>query len=433
MAALVVQRYLRILLIVSFAILVAGNVMGQNFAGNFTSKTADGDNLLVLQQSGNSVTGSYTVGTTKLVFTGKVEGGKAVGTAKLEGTPVMFFVTFTFEGSKLVAEVTEQDDQGKPDPHTTEKTIFIRQGSAPAASAGTAPLDGDALKAVAEKVKSNFKREKATKVLSEGEPPLTVESVAAFAELMNLCFGASLTETEFGATSQHFIAYYEKSDASTKQMLALGWQRILDGIQKQEGEEKAKSIAEVRDVFASRFASGAQTGMPWAVAMNAAVQRRTNQVGKVHGELNADARKAGFRTEMTEADLDATMEMLYFMWVGAGRDSSLVTPEAVATVRLLIVQRFALFPPQVQAIIANGQKVYASLRGEWAQATPAHRLQMSQAFNVALDQLGLTVPRPQAASGSAWSDVGGQSHGEWAASMVQGLAGSSYSNAWSSH
>ena len=184
-----------------------------------------------------------------------------------------------------------------------------------------------------------------------------------------------------------------------------------------------------------RFASGAQTGMPWAVAMNATIQRRQNTVARIDGAVPDYAKKSDLHQRMTEADLEASLEMLYFMWVACGRDAALVTAESVAQVRVLIVQGFAGFPAQVQYVFANAQKVYSSLRGQWAQATPAVRAQMAQQFSSSLDQLGLTVPSrggggDRIQAGGAWSDMNGKSHSEWAGEMVQGLAGSSYKSAW---
>lgn len=540
----------RVFVMIAMAILaLTTTARAQTFTGTFTGKTDDGENVLVLRQSGDMVTGSYTVGPTKLVFTGKVDGGKAKGTATLEGTPVKFFVVLSREGSKLLAEITEQGDDGKPDPKTTEKVVLaVKGGSTPEASnpletpkpaspsgnplagtadklvgtfkakdvtvvvkgtagtysgtitkgsqsfpftaakdglglagafesggekyqflakiegealelktgdtvyvllreAGASPVTGgkpgnpltmftkEALTSVAEKVKSNLRCDRGDKVLSPGEPPLTVASVAAFAGLMKVTFGADLTETEFEQTGRHFVIYYEKADGQTKAMLAGGWQKILDGVNQGTAQEQAGKAAEVRQVFQSRFEAGAKAGMPWAIAMHDAIQRRATTVAAIKGEKPDYAKNAGLHAEMTEADLDASLEMLYFMWVASGRNASLVTPEAAATVRALIVRNFPNFPPQVQYIFANAQKVYSSVRGEWSQSTQAHRIQMAQSFASSLDQLGLTVPTARGdriSAGGAWSDMNGKSHSAWAGEMVMGLAGNSYHNAWTS-
>jgi hypothetical protein len=108
-----------------------------------------------------------------------------------------------------------------------------------------------------------------------------------------------------------------------------------------------------------------------------------------------------------------------------------VTAEAVASVRNALVAGYATFPPDLQYVLANAQQIYAGLRAQWVNANGAQRLQMAQAFGQQLDALGLTVPSPRRGnSGSAWSDWEGKSHGDYAASMVQGLAGSSYKSAW---
>jgi len=290
------------------------------------------------------------------------------------------------------------------------------------------------LKDVAGKVKTNFRRDKGSTVLAEGEPPLTLESVAAFAELLKMCFEVEMTEAEFEVTSKHFIKYYTEGDADTKKMLAGGWQNIVAGLKSLSGAEREKQQKDVHDVLQSRFESGAKAGMPWAVAMKNAIDMRSETVANIKGDAPAFAQKSELDTEMSAADLETSLEMLYFMWVAAGRDANLVTPDAVTMVRSAIVQNFPTFPKEVQYIFANSQKVYSYLRGQWAQATPEQRVQLAQAFGQGLDTLGLTVPgsgNDTIHAGGAWADMNGKSHGEWAGEMVQGLAGASYHNAWS--
>lgn len=451
------------LALLAMSFLMATPLLAQNFTGVFTAHTEDGQNILDLKQTGNQVSGTYMVGPTRLIFSAPVQGGKAQGQAILEGTPVKFFVSLSVQGNNLAGELTEEGDDGRPDPQTTEKITFIRSGAAPsggasspsgtsaAASEPPSPaqmpahgttkqpssslLDNQALQSIAGKVKSNFKRDSHDSVLAAGNPPLTVESVAAFAELLRLTFEVEMTEAEFDATCRHFIQYYQQGDAQTKTMLAGGWQNILAGLNKAPASEKSKGIEEVRSVLERQFAAGAQTGMPWAVAMNGTIQRRKNTVARIQGNVPEFAKKSDFHQQMTEADLEASLEMLYFMWVSCGRDASLVTPETIAHVRMLIVQNFPTFPAEVQYIFANAQKVYSSLRGQWAQATPAARMQMAQSFATSLDQLGLTVPTSGGGGDTiradgAWSDMNGKSHGQWAAEMVQGMAGNSYKSSW---
>lgn len=431
---------------------MCGVAAADGFTGVYAGTSSDGQNVLQLTQTGDRVTGTYTVGPTHLNITGVAARGVVQGTAVLPGTPVTFAVVLRVEGDHVVGEITERDGEGRPDPQTTERIVFARTGGAVAPAprsdapqgkrpaspqAPAAPaLDRGDLRGIAGRVKTNFKAEAGTKVLAAGSPPLTRASVSAFAELLRLCFGVQLTETEYEETAAVFVTYYKAGDAATRTMLATGWQGILGQINQATGAARQQAIGEVRSVLADRFQSGAQAGNPWAVSIDATLRKRSQTVATMNTPVPDAATKSGLHQQMTEADLEASMEMLYFMWVASGRDASLVTPEATATVRMAIVQNFATFPAQVQLIFANAQQVYASLRGQWAQASAQQRAMMAQQFAVSLDQLGLTVPsrngggERRISADGAWSDVNGKTHGEWAGEMVQGLAGSSYHSSW---
>jgi len=245
-------------------------------------------------------------------------------------------------------------------------------------------------------------------------------------------FGVELTEAEFNEAANAFVASYRAADPQTQAMLATGWQGLVAQATRGTPAERQKQIADLHTVLSQRFAAGAQAGIPWAVAIDAALRKRTQAVATASGQMPEAARRSDWHTQMTEADLDADLETLYFMWVASGRDANLVTPQFAAAVRYAIVQNFAAFPQQVQLIFANGQRVYAALRGQWAQANAQQRIMLAQQFSADLDALGLTVPQAGGTirAGGAWSDVNGKSHGEWAGQMVQGLAGSSYHSSW---
>ncbi|MCE9576746.1 MAG: hypothetical protein K8W52_26605 [Deltaproteobacteria bacterium] len=423
---------------------LSGVAAADTFSGTYAGKDSNGQNVLQLTQSGARVTGTFTVGTTQLTITGTVVHGAVEGTAVLDGMPVSFAVVLRTEDGHLVGYVTERDEEGRPDPQTTERIVFERAGApagaakapaskAPASKAPAPGLDRDDLNSIAGRVKTNFKAGNAGAVLAAGTPPLTRGSVTAFAEVLRLTFGVELTEAEYADTAAVFVAYYQAGDPQTRAMLAAGWQQILAELTKATGAAKQQALDEVKSVLAQQFASGAQAGIPWAIAMNATIQKRAQTVATMKTPVPDYARKAALHTQMSEADLDASLEMLYFMWVAAGRDASVVTPDAVAAIRARIVQNFATFPAQVQLVFANAQQVYASLRGQWAQASAAQRAQMAQQFAVSLDQLGLTVPgasNDRISASGAWSDMNGKSHGEWAGEMVQGLAGARHHSSW---
>jgi hypothetical protein len=287
-------------------------------------------------------------------------------------------------------------------------------GAAPApVASGRSLLDTSTMAKAAQQIRQDFRRPSADTVVAQGEPPLTRGSLNAFANLLSYVFEIQLTETEFELMQRHFLTYYQKQqDAEGRRTIALGGQSILSGLQQGTPAERERNKAEVKAVMADRFANGAKIGMEWAVAMNDAIERRGLQL-----KVTTTARPAGTtapqaKSTFTQADLEATLEMLYFMWVASGRDASLVTADAVATVRHAIVTGFDRFPAQLQYTFCNAEKVYASLRGAWQNASPQERAAMAAQFGRELDWLGLTVPQPRSSGGgggSAWSNMGGES------------------------
>lgn len=302
-----------------------------------------------------------------------------------------------------------------------------------AAPAGKPPAGSGSMKSLAEKVRGNLRRESRDEILSPGNPPLTYGSVAAFADLVGECFNIQMTEAEFEATRRQFVEYYQKGDSAGKAVIAEGWGKLLQTIRSAKGAERASMVEEVRVVMADRFRTGAQAGIGWAITMDEAIKKRSQSVGKAATERPAFANDQRFDSDFSQADLEASLEMLYFMWVASGRDASLVTPATVAQVQADLVQGYATFPPNLQYVLANAQQIYAGLRTQWANASAMQRLQMAQSFGQQLDAMGFTVPQPRSSggnSGSAWSDWEGKSHADFAGEMVVGLAGSSYKSAW---
>jgi|GEM_PF-1517489 len=320
------------------------------------------------------------------------------------------------------------------------KTLAIESrvpaGAEPAKSlapVASAVSSGSSLLRLADKFKGNLQREPRNEVLCQGDPPLTYGSVAAFADLVGDCFSIQLTEAEFEATRQRFIEYYQKADPEGKAVIAQGWRKLLKDIRAADPASQAAMVAEVRNVMADRFRTGAQAGIGWAITMDEAIRKRSQSVGRTTAQKPAFANDQRFDSDFSQADLEASLEMLYFMWVASGRDPSLVTQDTVAQVQLQLVQGYPSFPPGLQYVLANAQQIYAGLRTQWENANAAQRLQMAQVFAQQLDALGFTVPSPQRSGGrsrSAWSDWEGKSHSDFAAEMVVGLAGSSYKSAW---
>lgn len=74
-------------------------------------------------------------------------------------------------------------------------------------------------------------------------------------------------------------------------------------------------------------------GIGYAQVMWDAITRRSTTLGT----SKKAASKDGYDQEISEGDIDATMEMLYFMWVAAGRDASDVTMDDIIKIRTEII------------------------------------------------------------------------------------------------
>jgi hypothetical protein len=114
-----------LILTLALSLTLAGAALAQSFSGTYNAKFEDNAYTLKLQQDKEGkVIGTLAEGGTELQIEGKVEAGKLVGTATLKGTPVKFFLSAKREAGKLILEVTEAGDDGKPDKETTEKITF---------------------------------------------------------------------------------------------------------------------------------------------------------------------------------------------------------------------------------------------------------------------------------------------------------------------
>lgn len=401
------------------------------FVGTFRSTNV----TFVIQASEGRYTGKILYNGQLLPLSAHREGPGIVGTFQANGESYDFLAKA--EGDTLLVKSGQEVYMLLRDRSATAAAGSSENGSAYSSNPNSAAaLNDTALDSLAANVRSGLKRKKPETVLAQGDPPLTHATVAAFAEIMRLAFETELTETEFAQTAQVFVAYYQNGNAEKKKLLATTYQQVLEQMTHGTAEQQATATAQAREVLGNQFAAGAQAGNPFALLCNSAIQRRQTMIATIPGPVPEYARQGRLHNQMSLADLDASVEMLYFMWVAAGRDPRLVTPEAVVTVRAAIAQNFPAFPPQLQYWFANGQKMYDAMRGEYAQAGRLKKLKLAFQYSGTLDQLGLTVQAAQGGgavqggSNNAWADVGGQSHSAFAADMVQGLAGSSYHSSW---
>ncbi len=344
-----------------------------------------------------------------------------------QATPMraLMAVVLTDTHAVLVARSAPQGD-GAGWRKCEEALAGFRLGvSAPAAAArvgvaGSGCLDAKGMARTVAHVRQGLRPSSADQVLVEGNPPLTHESVASFVQVVNLAFGIQMTEGEFEMTRQRFVTFYGKGKPEDRAVLALGGKRLLDQMTQGSAQDQARGRQEVRTVMEGRLAAGAQAGIAWAQALHEAIQRRSQVLTQSQAQPQGNP-GGQYKKTFTAADLEAALEMLYFMWVASGRNAALVTPEAVAQIRQSLVLQFASFHPNLQMVLCNAEKAYAEMRMAYQQADPGTRAMLAQQYAQSLDSLGLTVPRPN--SGGAWSNVRGATESSTRAELMMSYAG----------
>src|SRR5213079_1425922 len=100
----------------------------------------------------------------------------------------------------------------------------------------------------------------------------------------------------------------------------------------------------------------------------------------------------------SEADLDASVELITFMWLVTGNDPASITNASIAVMRMLLAQNFYQLPPELQTLFASGRANNQAIQAEWQAADPMQRMALAQQFQLVLAMLGLV---PGAASGGA--------------------------------
>jgi len=347
----------------------------------------------------------------------------AVLTDRLGGDKSLMRMYVVLGGKHAVAAavtVPQAGGQGLAAGDKLLATLTV-EGAAPIAGGGKPAAAGGVFSRVADRMKVGYKAESADDVLADGNPPLTEGSVRNFATLLTAVFGVHLTESELALTRERFVHFYQQTDDGGKATIAQTAGSILANLEQATPEERSQGIAEVRAVFEDRLSTGAKAGIEWAQVLWEAVQRRGEVVAKATAEAPEFARGQGEDNTLSEADLDATMELLYFMWVASGRDPNAATPEVVATLRQYLAQSFPALSPDLQYLMTNAEKVYGQMRNAWAQAGPDEQAVYAQQFGQALDAFGLTQGGGNGGGGggSAWDDCAGMSASDISAGLMQ--------------
>ncbi len=266
-------------------------------------------------------------------------------------------------------------------------------------------------------------RESWNTIIVDGKPPLTWGTVATFSLLLHECFDAQLTEAEAELIAKKFAESYASSDENGQKALTTDWKQMLDAI-----GSGASTRSQMRAKLETRIQAAADAKTGWGIAVRAALDRRNRVLHTSTNPRPEWASAPGFDASMSVADLDAGIELLYFMWVAAGRNPELVTLPGVAAIRQHFLQHFAELPAELQYPLANAQKIYAGFRVLWYTGDARQRANLARDFSLELDALGL--PDPNAGARQSVRSDGGTAHGNFAAEMVVGLAGSSYKSAW---
>lgn len=110
-------------------------------------------------------------------------------------------------------------------------------------------------------------------------------------------------------------------------------------------------------------------------------------------------------TELSQADVDAAVDVLSFMWVCAGRSQAHITPEAQMLVRNGIIANYRALPIESQLYFANATVFGPAIRTTWNTSTGQARAELARRYGAALDELGLADPDARQAAGSSSSDA----------------------------
>jgi hypothetical protein len=113
---------------------------------------------------------------------------------------------------------------------------------------------------------------------------------------------------------------------------------------------------------------------------------------------------------LSEPDLDASVEMLAFMWIALGNDPSSVRPQERLLVRMAIAQNFPQLTPDVQLLFAQARTNYAVMQADWDDAGPQQRQEQQREFLRLLTLLGL-IPHGGSAAPTSINNL--QVDGAW--------------------
>jgi hypothetical protein len=207
--------------------------------------------------------------------------------------------------------------------------------------------------------------------LVPGEPPLTAGAVRAWTRAAETAAHCHFTEAESLALETNITAAYRAAAPATREHIA---------------RDHPPTAATLNDFLQH------ESSQSWTQILPALAARRTEKIAAIKSARPSSAPATAANT-LTRSALDASAEMLAFLWIAAGRKADALTPETVADLRDTIEYQFPRLPADTQYLFANAEPIYAGLRHAWKAASPDQRAAYAKSFANALDACGLT-PAP---------------------------------------
>lgn len=234
----------------------------------------------------------------------------------------------------------------------------------------------------------NSKQVASNTVLVHGEPSLTMQTIYDFNDLIEKLFDFRLTRYELEVVRDDHVKYFKMaSSRAMREQFCREWRMQLDMLASGSIDLEGQRL-----VLRGMADQGSKQGLAMAVILKQALDKRGSKLGSAT-KPRPDymrARAAKLDSTLSEADLEASTEMLAYMWVNAGRDAEDLTPKAMTSVRARIENDFEDMNGEMQALFSNAEKVYDNMDEGFRSLSGPDVGAMIEGFGEVLDALGLT-------------------------------------------
>lgn len=224
-------------------------------------------------------------------------------------------------------------------------------------------------------------------LLVTGEPPLTAGAVRAWTRAVEEGTDARFTEAEAAAISDALVQTYRAGNGATRERLA---------------REGTRTLAEVRTAATHGGSAAAREALEqhlplsetsaWAKSVHDLLAQRSRKIADVRGPRRGLPDTLPVQTSVTQASLDASAEMMLFLWAAAGRKTDGLSPDDLVNIRDTIQVQFPQWAADYQYLFANAPRIYAGIRAAWKNSPPERRVALAKEFATDLDALGLPAP-----------------------------------------